>query len=184
MRVVVVISLYSFVAQKCRVHSVLNGLFFRIDFEEASDGVWGSVLLLSHLCHFLCSAGTRHIKLPCFRGDTSCCFCTPWPSTALEEKKAFPGAAQLAWRCGMLCCKAVVSKYHLLGTKQRSVEWFGAAKMGMKFLIYLPQAEWLQLQGATPLADFYPIQQWQVKVKPSSLLSVVLLHKVLKNSLS
>lgn len=150
MRVVVVVRSYSFAAQKCRVHSVLNGLFFRIDFKVTHDGALSSVLLLPHLWHCLCSTGTRHIKLLSFEGDTSCCFCTPCPSSsALGERKAFPRAAQLAWRCGVLCCKAgVVSKYHLLGTKQikqRSLEWFSAAELGMKFLIYLPRAKWLQL---------------------------------------
>lgn len=64
----------------------------------------------------------------------------------LGERKAPNGAAQLAWRDRVFCCRTeVVSKYHLLGTKQRSVERFGAVEMEMKFLTSLPQAEWLQL---------------------------------------
>lgn len=58
--------------------------------------------------------------------------------------------------------------------------------MGIKFLIYLPQAECLQHQRATPLSDFYPILWWQVeKAKPPSLLLlVVLLHSVLNDPFS
>lgn len=122
-------------------------LCFRIDFKTTHDGALSRVLILPHLWRCLCSAGTRHIELPCFKGDTCCCFCTPRPSSfALGEREASPGAAQLAWRCGVFCCKAEgVSKYNLLWTKQRSVECFGTAEMGMKFLIYLPQAQWLRL---------------------------------------
>lgn len=100
-RAVVMVRPYSFVAQKCCVHSVLNGLFFRIDFKVPHDGALSSVLLLLHLWHCLCHAGTMYLKLPCFKGDTSCCFCTLWPSSsALGERGASPGAAQLAWRWG------------------------------------------------------------------------------------
>lgn len=95
---------YSFVAQKCCVHSVLNGLFFRIDF-KVTHGALSSVLLLPHLWHCLCSADTGCIKLPCFERYTSCCFCTPWPSSSAWEKGKHP-MEQHSWHGGAGCSTA------------------------------------------------------------------------------
>lgn len=104
-------------------------------------------------CFFSISGIVYVMLVPCTSScpalkETPLAAFAPCGPAALPWEKGEHPLEQHSWHGGGggFCCKAEgMSKYHLLGTNQRSVEWFGAAEMGVKFLIYLPQAEWLQL---------------------------------------